>query len=62
MSINTTFRSEDIEIMDDLDMSGDLLIDTLDQLAIINKWLGGNKITIDGIKTLFGKSIYSRKI
>jgi len=33
--------------MDDLDMSGELLRDSLDQLARINKWLGGNKITIE---------------
>lgn len=52
MNIDTTFRSKDIEIMDDLDMSGELLINSLDQLANINKWLGGNKITLDGIKTL----------
>lgn len=52
MAINTTHRSTQKEIMDDLDMSGELLINTLDQLAKINKWLGGNKITIDGIKTL----------
>ena len=52
MRIDTTHRSADIEIMDDLEMSGELLIDTLDQLGNINKWLGGNKITLDGIKTL----------
>lgn len=38
--------------MDDLDMSGDALISSLDQLAIINKWLGGNKVTLDGLKVL----------
>jgi 2-polyprenyl-3-methyl-5-hydroxy-6-metoxy-1,4-benzoquinol methylase len=53
--INTKHRSKDIEIMDDLDMSGDLLINTLDQLAGINKLLGGNKVTIDGLKKLLGK-------
>lgn len=52
MPINTTHRSSEVEIMDDLDMSGDLLISSLDQLARINKWLGGNKITIDGLKAL----------
>jgi len=52
MLINTTHRSTKIEIMDDLDMSGELLISSLDQLERINKWLGGNKITIDGLKTL----------
>jgi 2-polyprenyl-3-methyl-5-hydroxy-6-metoxy-1,4-benzoquinol methylase len=52
MLIDTTNRSKEIEIMDDLDMSGELLISSLDQLARINKWLGGNKITIDGIKAI----------
>ncbi len=52
MFIDTTNRSKEIEIMDDLDMSGELLINSLDKLAIINKWLGGNKITIDGINTI----------
>lgn len=52
MFVDTRNRSNEIEIMDDLDMSGELLINTLDQLANINKWLGGNKITIDGIKAI----------
>jgi 2-polyprenyl-3-methyl-5-hydroxy-6-metoxy-1,4-benzoquinol methylase len=38
--------------MDDLDMSGELLIKTLDQIAGINKWLGGNGLTIDGISRI----------
>ena len=52
MFIDTTNRSTEIEIMDDLDMSGDTLINSLDQLANINKWLGGNKTTIDSLKTI----------
>jgi 2-polyprenyl-3-methyl-5-hydroxy-6-metoxy-1,4-benzoquinol methylase len=52
MPIDTTYRSAEIEIMDDLDMSGELLISSLDQLARINKWLGGNKITIEGLKSI----------
>ena len=62
MSIDTTYRSKDIEIMDDLDMSGDLLIKTLDQIAGINKWLGGNKITINGIETLLQNHPKSKEI
>ena len=50
--VDTKHRSKEIEIMDDLDISGDLLINSLDQLARINKWLGGNKITIDGLKNI----------
>lgn len=52
MIVSTKHRSTEIEIMDDLDMKGADLISSLDQLAIINKWLGGNAITIAGIKNL----------
>jgi len=50
--VNTTYRSDAIEIMDDLSMDGALLIDTLHKLDTINKWLGGNAITLNGIKKL----------
>lgn len=36
--------------MDDLEMEGKLLEKTLDQLAWINVWLGGNTITWTGLK------------
>lgn len=36
--------------MDDFDMEGALLRDTLDKLGAINKWLGGNSITIHGVE------------
>ena len=52
MLVDTTHRSKQIEIMDDLDMSGEMLISSLDHLAKINKWLGGNQITLDGLKKL----------
>ena len=52
MLVDTTYRCKDVEIMDNLDMSGELLIKTLDQIALINQWLGGNELTIDGIKKL----------
>ncbi len=48
--VNTKYRSEEAEIMDDLDYSGSILHDTLDKLAKINQWLGGNKVTINGLK------------
>ena len=50
--IDTTYRSNKTEIMDDFSMKGDLLRDTLDKLGRINKWLGGNRITINGIDEL----------
>lgn len=38
--------------MDDFSMKGELLRDTLDKLGSINKWLGGNRITLNGIAQL----------
>ncbi|MFS4483401.1 methyltransferase domain-containing protein [Hyunsoonleella sp. 2307UL5-6] len=52
MFINTTHRSNKAEIMDDFSMKGELLRDTLDKLGSINKWLGGNRVTLDGIAQL----------
>jgi 2-polyprenyl-3-methyl-5-hydroxy-6-metoxy-1,4-benzoquinol methylase len=50
--INTSNRSNEKEIMDDFSMKGELLQHTLDQIGLINKRLGGNKITINGLKQL----------
>ncbi|MGK0253568.1 MAG: 2-polyprenyl-3-methyl-5-hydroxy-6-metoxy-1,4-benzoquinol methylase [Mariniflexile sp.] len=48
--INTTQRTDATEIMDDFSISGKILHKTLDTLANINKWLGGNKVTLYGLK------------
>lgn len=42
-------RSDQFEIMDDMTMSGPELKRTLDLLASINLWLGGNALTRDGV-------------
>jgi len=55
MWINTKHRSQEEEIMDDLDMSGDILIDSLDKIATINQWLGGNRLTLAAVENLFDK-------
>src|SRR5687768_13583327 len=47
-----TSRSTDVEIMDDLQCAGPTLERTLIELEIINKWLGGNAITISSLKQL----------
>jgi 2-polyprenyl-3-methyl-5-hydroxy-6-metoxy-1,4-benzoquinol methylase len=41
-----------MEIMDDFTMEGVLFRDTLDKLEIINRFLGGNSVTIKGLKKL----------
>ena len=60
--VDTTYRSKEEEIMDDLDMSGDMLIKTLDQIAGINKWLGGNKVTLNGIQKLLKDKLKDESI
>lgn len=52
MWIDTTQRRTDLEIMDDLEMGGNQLIDSLDHIARINQWLGGNRLTINALKIL----------
>jgi SAM-dependent methyltransferase len=52
MAIDTTYRSQEPEIMDDFNLEGETLRDALDKIADINKLLGGNAITLDGVKKL----------
>lgn len=52
MFINTTYRSNDPEIMDDFAMEGEQLKEALDKIAKINQLLGGNKITLQGVEKL----------
>ncbi|MEM7297544.1 MAG: methyltransferase domain-containing protein [Bacteroidota bacterium] len=49
-------RSTEIEIMDDLSVSGSVVDQTLRELNTINKRLGGNKISVSAYKRLVGKS------
>lgn len=50
MFISTKYRSTENEIMDDFSMKGEMLRKTLDQIAAINNRLGGNNVTISGLK------------
>lgn len=50
--VNTAFRSEETEIMDDFSLEGKLFRDTLDKLETINRLLGGNGVTLNGLKKL----------
>lgn len=61
MFIDTTARSSANEIMDDLQMEGELLRRSLDKLDWINKWLGGNQVTVSGLKLLL-KGIPKKKV
>ena len=52
MAINTTHRTNDSEIMDDFLLEGAELKDALDKIAKINQLLGGNSLTLLGVKEL----------
>ncbi|MBK9420813.1 MAG: methyltransferase domain-containing protein [Flavobacteriales bacterium] len=62
MLVDTRFRSDRTELMDDLQMTGDLLGDTLDKLAIINRQLGGDRVTTSGVEALLKDIPLSREI
>lgn len=49
---NFKVRSTEIEIMDDLLCAGDVVHQTLRELEFINKWLGGNAVTITALDQL----------
>lgn len=52
MRIDTRQRSQAPEIMDDFNMEGALLKETLHKIAQINQLLGGNRITVKGVAAL----------
>lgn len=45
-------RSNEPELMDDLTLSNEDMRKTLDELEIINNWLGGHKVVLDALNKL----------
>ncbi|WP_394775622.1 methyltransferase domain-containing protein [Flavobacterium sp.] len=56
MALSTKYRTQETEIMDDFSLEGKELQDALDKIARINQLLGGNKLTLHGIKRLLNKT------
>lgn len=54
--IDFNTRSTGIEIMDDLDCKSEVVDQTLRELDVINHWLGGNAVTLNGVKKLISKT------
>ena len=52
MLLNTRQRTSQEEIMDNFSLEGEELREALDKIAVINHWLGGNKVTLEGIRKL----------
>jgi 2-polyprenyl-3-methyl-5-hydroxy-6-metoxy-1,4-benzoquinol methylase len=49
-------RSTEVEIMDDLNCSGEVVHQTLRELEFINRTLGGNAVTVQGVRALLAKN------
>lgn len=60
--VDTTKRTDAEEIMDDFSIEGPILNDALDKLATINKLLGGNNVTLNGLKILLKNQSKTRLI
>jgi hypothetical protein len=48
-----SIRSEDLELMDDFSIGGQILVDTLNQLRWINRLLGAGWPTVEGVARLW---------
>ena len=62
MTIQTQYRTEAVEIMDDFSLEGEELREALDKIASINQLLGGNKLTLQGIKQLLRETSVTKSI
>jgi 2-polyprenyl-3-methyl-5-hydroxy-6-metoxy-1,4-benzoquinol methylase len=62
MFLNTKYRTNEPEIMDDFAMEGEILRDALDKIAKINQLLGGNQLTLRGVQELIGNVSKTRTI
>lgn len=62
MFINTKYRTDESETMDDFGMEGEILRDALDKIAKINQLLGGNQLTLRGVQDLIRNISKSNEI
>lgn len=62
MTIQTQYRTEAVEIMDDFSLEGEELREALDKIASINQLLGGNKLTLQGIEQLLRETSVTKTI
>ncbi|MCZ4319787.1 methyltransferase domain-containing protein [Aequorivita viscosa] len=62
ITFNNKYRSQQLEVMDNLDFHGPEMKDLLTDLKTVNKWLGGNSITINGLQKLLQNKSKTEKI
>lgn len=59
---NLSYRSNEKELIDDLELDNDALRQNLEELALINKYLGGNQVTVSGLKKLIANSNHQSQL
>lgn len=62
MRVNTKYRTDKVELMDDFSMQGEILREALDKIAKINQLLGGNLLTLRGVQHLMADTSKSTRI
>lgn len=62
MFADTRRRTLAPEMMDNLQLEGEELKGTLNQIAAINRVLGGNKVTLNGVSKLLEKVPYEQEV
>jgi 2-polyprenyl-3-methyl-5-hydroxy-6-metoxy-1,4-benzoquinol methylase len=62
MRLKTKYRTDEPEIMDDFALEGEILREALDKIAKINQLLGGNKLTLLGVKELIANNPKTNEI
>lgn len=62
ITFSNKYRSQQLEIMDNLDFQGLEMQNLLMDLKTVNKWLGGNNITIDGLQKLLNPKLKTEKV
>ncbi len=62
ITFSNKYRSQQVEIMDSLDFQGQEMKNVLGDLKNVNKWLGGNSITFDGIEKLLSDHSKNEKL
>tara|TARA_B100000795_G_C22783340_1_gene433397 strand:+ start:185 stop:907 length:723 start_codon:yes stop_codon:yes gene_type:complete len=60
--VDTSHRSSETEMMDDFTLEGAMFRDTLDKLETINRFLGGNTVTVKGLKKLLKNQLKNKTI
>jgi 2-polyprenyl-3-methyl-5-hydroxy-6-metoxy-1,4-benzoquinol methylase len=55
-------RSNSREIMDDFELQGPQLRQTLEDLDKVNSWLGGNKITLEGVERILNSACFAQPV